>query len=144
MSIHSRPALLLCLCAAVCLTGESQAFTLHRIAASLDVSHVASNASQTGAISSSTRQPMTPANAALNAPSTEIEIRLAAESDVEIQVVDEAGMRVCGARVHMPAGVQKLGFCGRDAQGRELPNGVYYYNVIVGDDVSTTRVTIAR
>lgn len=145
MSIHNRPALLLCLCAAVCLTGESQAFTLHRIAASLDVRHVAAaNASRTSVINPSMLQPMTPATAALNSPSTEIEITLSAESDVEIQVVDEAGMRVCGARVHMPAGVQKLGFCGRDAQGRALPNGVYYYNVIVGDDVSTTRVTIAR
>lgn len=143
MRIHIRPALLLSLCAALCLTGESQAFTLHRIAASLDVSHVASNA-QTDAVKLNTRQPMTPATAALNAPSTEIEINLPAESDVEIQVVDEAGLRVCGARVHMPAGVQKLGFCGRDAQGRALPNGIYYYNVIVGDDVSTTRVTIAR
>jgi hypothetical protein len=44
----------------------------------------------------------------------------------------------------MPAGVQKLGFLGRDANGRELPNGIYYYNVIVGDDVSTTRITISR
>ncbi len=87
---------------------------------------------------------VTPPVAELNSPSTEIELHIAVECDIEIQVVDESGVRVNGAKVHVPAGVQKLGFCGRDSQGRELPNGVYYYNVIIGDDVSTTRVTIAR
>ncbi len=85
-----------------------------------------------------------PEFAELTAPSTEIEIHIATECEVEIQVVDEAGVRVNGARVHMMPGSQKVGFCGRDAQGRMLPNGVYYYNVIVGDNIRTTRVTIAR
>ncbi len=87
---------------------------------------------------------VTPVAAELTSPSTEIEIRVVNDCDVEIQIVDENGVRVNGARVHLPAGVQKLGFCGRDSQGRALPNGVYYYNVIVGDEVNTTRVTIAR
>ncbi len=146
MSIRIRTALLvtLCACAAVGTAGQARAFSLHRIAAALDVSRVAAaNPADSGPVTAS-HHALTPAAAELNAPSTEIEVRVPVECDVEIQVVDEAGTRVTGARVHMPAGVQKLGFCGRDAHGNALPNGVYYYNVIVGDDVSTTRITIAR
>lgn len=133
-----------CACAAVCFAGESRAFSLNRIAASLDVSHIAA-ANNTGTASTAVaHHAVTPTTAELTAPSTEIEIRLTSDCDVEIQVVDESGLRVCGAHVHMPAGVQKLGFLGRDASGRELPNGIYYYNVIIGDDVSTTRITISR
>ena len=146
MKIHNRSALVvaLCACAAAAVTGESQAFTLQRIAAALDVSHVAAATHVNPSVVSDAHHAQTPATAELTEPSTEIEVRLAVASDVEIQVVDEAGIRVCGAHVHMPAGVQKLGFCGRDAQGHALPNGVYYYNVIVGDDISTTRITIFR
>lgn len=88
--------------------------------------------------------PVVPATVDLTSQSTEIEVRIPAECDVEIQVVDESGMRVYGARVHMPTGTQKLAFSGHDSQGRALPNGVYYYSVVAGDDVSTMRVTIAR
>jgi flagellar hook assembly protein FlgD len=88
--------------------------------------------------------PVVPAAVELTSQSTEIEVRIPAECDVEIQVVDESGSRVCGARVHMPAGTQKFAFSGHDARGRTLPNGVYYYSVVIGDDVSTTRVTITR
>jgi hypothetical protein len=115
------------------------------MAASLDLSRFAvANAtiSEVNALPSATAQ--APAFAELTSPSTEIEVRVASDCDIEIQIVDENGVRVNGARVHLSAGVQKLGFCGRDAQGRALPNGVYYYNVIVNDVVSTTRVTIAR
>lgn len=125
------------------LVGTSYAFSLHRIAASLDMSHIAAASPNTVALTE-LHHTMTPVAAELNAPSTEIEIHVIAECDIEIQIVNEDGVRVNGARVHLPAGVQKLGFCGRDSQGRELANGVYYYNVIVGDEVSTTRVTIAR
>lgn len=147
MKNHYRLALTVavCACATLVLAGESQAFTLHRIAASLDMSRIASPSALSNAeISFDAHHAVVPAITELTAPSTEIEVRIPTECDVEIQVVDEHGVRVSGARVHMPAGVQKLGFCGRDAQGRALPNGLYYYNVIVGDDVSTTRVVIAR
>lgn len=148
MSIRHRPALMItvCACAAVCFAGESRAFSLQRIAASLDVSRIAAAVATQSvtAATPSVHHALTPATAQLTAPSTEIEVTIPSDCDVEIQVVDESGIRVCGARVHLPAGVQKLGFCGRDTSGRELPNGVYYYNVIVGDDVSTTRITISR
>ncbi len=131
------------------VAGGANAYSLHRIAALLDMTHVTANASFSETLTYEPFEdeiagPVLPAAAELNAPSTEIEVRIPNECDVEIQVIDEAGNRVCGARVHMPAGVAKLGFCGRDSQGRALPNGVYYYNVIVGDNVSTTRVTISR
>jgi hypothetical protein len=146
LRIHYRPALMVtvCACAAVCFAGESRAFSLQRIAASLDMSHIAAPSNTVPVATASLHHAIAPATAELTAPSTEIEIKIPSECDVEIQVVDESGVRVCGAHVHMPAGVQKLGFCGRDANGRELPNGVYYYSVIVGDDVSTTRITISR
>lgn len=139
-------------CAGVFVTAEAQAFTLHRIAASLGVRHIASldvSNMATGLaganLSLDTQHAVTTQFVELtDAPSTEIEVRFVTECDAEIEVVNEQGVRVCNARVHMPAGVQKLGFCGRDAQGLALPNGVYYYNVIVGDDVSTTRITIVR
>lgn len=87
--------------------------------------------------------PVIPAAVELTSQSTEIEVHIPVECDVEIQVVDESGSRVCGARVHMPAGTQKFAFSGH-ANGRPLPNGVYYYSVVTGDNVSTTRVTISR
>ena len=131
------------------VAGGANAYSLHRIAALLDMTHVTANASFSETLTYEPFEdeiagPVLPAAAELNAASTEIEVQIPSACDVEIQVIDEAGNRVCGARVHMPAGVQKLGFCGRDSQGRALPNGVYYYNVIVGDNVSTTRVTISR
>lgn len=147
MSIHTRPALVvtLCACAAVCLASSSRAFTLHHIAASLDLSHLASaTPGDPGTAPLHVVHPVVPAVVELTSQSTEIEVRIPAECDVEIQVVDESGSRVCGARVHMPAGTQKVAFSGHDSHGRALPNGVYYYSVVAGDNVSTMRVTIAR
>ena len=150
MSIRNRwkVVLSLCACASLGAVGSASAYSLHRIAALLDLTHITANASFSETLTYEPFEditgPVLPSNAELNAASTEIEVHVPSACDVEIQVIDEAGNRVCGARVHMPAGVQKLGFCGRDAQGRELPNGVYYYNVIVGDHVSTTRVAISR
>jgi hypothetical protein len=128
----------------LCVAGSSHAFTLHRVAAALDVSRIASTPPVAADFSAMDDLATMPETAVLNAPSTEIEVFIARECDADIQIVDEAGQRVCDARVHMPAGKQKLGFSGRDAQHRSLPNGIYYYSVIVGDDVNTTRVTIAR
>jgi hypothetical protein len=147
LSIHTRSALVvtLCACAAVCLASSSRAFTLHHIAASLDLSRLASaTPSNPGDATINVAHPVVPAAVELTSHSTEIEVHIPAECDVEIQVVDESGSRVCGARVHMPAGTQKVAFSGHDARGRALPNGVYYYSVVAGDAFSTMRVTIAR
>ena len=150
MSIRNRckVVLSLCACASLGAVGSASAYSLQRMAALLDLTHVTANASFSETLTYEPFEditgPVLPTATELNAPSTEIEVRVPSACDVEIQVIDEAGVLVCGARVHMPAGVQKLGFCGRDSHGRELPNGVYYYNVIVGDHVSTTRVAISR
>jgi len=128
-----------------CLVSSSRAFTLHRIAASLDLNRLASTIPLDPSISPFEGvHPAVPAAVELTSHSTEIEVHIPVECDVEIQVVDESGSRVCGARVHMPAGVQKLAFSGHDERGRTLPNGVYYYSVVTGDNISTTRVTITR
>jgi len=150
LSIRNRckVVLSLCACASLGAVGSASAYSLQRMAALLDLTHVTANASFSETLTYEPFEditgPVLPTATELNAPSTEIEVRVPSACDVEIQVIDEAGVLVCGARVHMPAGVQKLGFCGRDSHGRELPNGVYYYNVIVGDHVSTTRVAISR
>ena len=147
MRIHNRSALLgiSCACAMACLVSSSRAFTLHRIAASLDLNRLASAIPLDPNITSFDAAHLSvPAAVELTSHSTEIEMHIPVECDVEIQVVDESGSRVCGARVHMPAGTQKLAFSGHDERGRALPNGVYYYSVITGDNVSTTRVTITR
>jgi hypothetical protein len=147
LSIHTRPALvgIFCACATVCLVSTSRAFTLHHIAATLDLNRLAAATPRDPSVTPfEVAHPVVPAVVELTSQSTEIEVRMPAECDVEIQVVDESGLRVCGARVHMPAGTQKVAFSGHDAQGRALPNGVYYYSVVTGDVVSTTRVTITR
>jgi hypothetical protein len=147
LGIQNRPALILtlCACAVAGTSAPGAAFTLHRVAASLDIGRIASpHTSVSDLTATAWEQPALPATAALLGPTTEIEVRLPEASDVEIVVVDDTGTRVCDARVHLPAGMQKLGFCGRDAQGRLLANGVYYYSVIVGDQIRTTEITIAR
>jgi hypothetical protein len=146
LSIRTRPALIvtLCACATVCLASSSRAFTLHHIAASLDLSRLASAPNNPGASLSDEVHAVVPTAVELTSQCTEIEIRIPAECDVEVQVVDESGSRVCGARVHMPAGTQKFAFSGRDGNGQPLPNGVYYYSMVIGDDILTSRVTIAR
>ena len=147
MRIYNRSALLgiFCACAMACLVSSSRAFTLHHIAASLDLNRLASTIPLDPSITPfESAHPAVPAAVELTSHSTEIEVHIPVECDVEIQVVDESGSRVCGARVHMPAGIQKLAFSGHDERGRTLPNGVYYYSVVTGDNVSTTRVTITR
>lgn len=75
---------------------------------------------------------------------TEVRVGLPHEADMDIVVTDEAGATVCSARVHMPAGWQKLAFSGRGSDGKPLANGVYFYRVAVDGDVMVTRVVINR
>ena len=67
-----------------------------------------------------------------------------AECDVTIEVADDAGAPLFLAEVHMPAGWQKLGFSGRDALGRLLPNGIYYYTLTADGTSRTTRVVVKQ
>jgi hypothetical protein len=131
-----------------CLTGASEAFTLQRIAASVDFGGVAAathrpsaaNAGAPGVVASLS----VPAAIELLAPITEIRIGIPCECDVTIEVADESGAPLFLAQAHMPAGWQKVGFSGRDVQGNMLANGVYYYTVTADGYSQTSRVTINR
>lgn len=132
--------------------GAVSASALQRLATSLDLSHLAaSGTAGQGAAAmvdemavAIPARTVLPANVDLRGASTEVRIGLPYEADMDIEVTNEAGAVVCVARVHMPAGWQKVGFSGRGHDGAPLPNGVYFYRVAVGDDVMVTRVVIER
>ncbi len=143
------PAIIVC--ALIGSSSTSHAFTLNRLAASIDMSRLAAGASGSGAAALANEVSLAipvrvevPPSVELVSASTEIRIGVPHESDVDIEVANEAGEIVCSARVHMPAGWQKLGFSGHGAHGVELPNGTYFYRVRVGDDILTTRILINR
>lgn len=137
-------------CCFVCLTGAAEAFTLQRIAATIDLSGVAAANRPVGAVptlaatSAGVFQLTLPPSIELLAPSTEVRIGVPTECDVTIEVADESGAPLCLAQAHMRAGWQKLGFSGRDTQGRSLPNGTYYYTITAEGTSRTARVTINR
>lgn len=85
-----------------------------------------------------------PLSALLVASATEFRIGVPSESEVSIEVTDEAGRCVCSARMRMPAGWQKVAFSGHDTHGALLPNGTYQYTVVAGNSVQTARIMIAR
>jgi len=76
---------------------------------------------------------------------TEIRIGLPAASPVTIAVYDVAGRRVASSDLGvMSAGHQALTFDGRDASGRALPSGVYFYRVTAGAETATRKIVIRR
>ena len=134
----------------IAFAGSSQASTLPRLAASLDFSRLAaSGATGTGAMVDEMSLALPartalPTSIELLGATTEVRIGLPHEADMNIEVTDESGTLVCSAAVHMPAGWQKVCFSGHGQDGRPLPNGVYFYRVVVGNDVTVTRVVINR
>jgi hypothetical protein len=128
-----------------CLSGASEAFTLQRIAATIDLTGVAAAhripaLDVPGAIARLTL----PDVIELSAPCTEIQIGVPVECTLTIEIADESGAPLCLAEAHMPAGWQKVGFSGRDASGNPLPNGVYFYTVTADGYSRTTQVRISR
>lgn len=125
---------------------------LQRLASSLDFSPIAaSGVAGPGAAAlvdemmlAIPARTVLPPSVELLSATTEVRIGLAHEADVDIEVTDESGTVVCSAKVHMPAGWQKLCFSGRTHDGRALPNGVYFYRALVDGDVLVTRVVINR
>jgi hypothetical protein len=140
------------LCLLIGPASASRAFTLQHLAASLDFSHLATSAvNATGASSLADEmllavptRTVLPATVELVGPTTEVRVGLAHEANMAIEVTDEAGQVVCTARVHMPAGWQKVCFSGHDSRGELLANGVYFYRVLVEDEIMVTRVVINR
>jgi hypothetical protein len=129
---------------------DAQATSLPRLAASLDLSHLAaavaadvSPAADELKLAVPTRTVL-PTSVELLGATTEVQIGLPHEADLAIEVTDESGALVCNAQVHMPAGWQKVCFSGRAHNGSPLPNGVYFYRVTVDGDVMVSRVVINR
>ncbi len=147
------PAVVLSICLTLPLFAQNaRATSLPRLAASLDLSRLAASvtaatdaALQADEFSRAIPTRVTlPASVELLGATTEVQIGLPHEANLDIEVTDESGAMVCSARVHMPAGWQKVCFSGRGHDGKSLANGVYFYRVAVEGDVMVTRVVINR
>jgi hypothetical protein len=134
----------------LCFAGTSEAFTLHRLAAAIDMSGVAAASNNdlavsTGDAASGLPNRLTlPSTIELDGPSTEIRVGIPRDCDLSIEVSDQTGAPLFLALAHMHAGWQKVGFSGRDTQGRSLVNGIYYYTLTADGYSRTTQVTINR
>lgn len=77
--------------------------------------------------------------------STTLRFALPRASDVTVDIVDIAGARVARLeRSGLSAGPHEIVFDGRDASGRQLPNGAYFYRVTAGGDVATRRMVLMQ
>ena len=129
----------------LCLAASAEASALQRMAATVDMGKIASAVQITSPTPAAAYALLLePLTAELATATTEFRIRVPADTVVRVEVTNEAGECVCSARMLMPAGVQKVGFSGRDANGHLLPNGSYHYTVIAGDAMQTARVSILR
>lgn len=78
-------------------------------------------------------------------PSTAIPYRLAASADVELAVYDMLGQRVRLLRQGVEqAGLHTIEWDGRDAAGRQVAGGVYFYRLRAGDFVEMRRLTLLK
>jgi hypothetical protein len=147
----SRQYVVSCFCAAAFVVGQtsaSEAFALQRMAAAVDMSHVAASGSVTipasGLAVNVPSRLVVPPSIDLLGPTTELRVGIPIECDVTIEVADDAGAPLFLAEVHMPAGWQKIGFSGRDALGNPLANGTYYYTLTADGTSRTMRVVVNR
>jgi hypothetical protein len=76
--------------------------------------------------------------------STELRIGLPAPATVTVEVFDVAGRRVATREAALDAGWQSLRFDGRDASGRLLPSGVYFYRINAAGETLTRKLVIHR
>ncbi len=76
--------------------------------------------------------------------STRIELQLARAADARLVIVDAAGRRLGEIARSLPAGTASLEWDGRDAAGRALPAGVYFYRLQVDDGVKSGRMLLVR
>ena len=70
---------------------------------------------------------------------------LPAPSDVVVDIYDVAGRRVATSReTQRAAGAGELRFDGRDAAGRLLPSGVYFYRISAAGQSQVRKMVILR
>jgi hypothetical protein len=73
---------------------------------------------------------------------TQVDIRLEAGADVELQVFDLGGRRVFDRRVgHLESGEHALAWDGRDQEGRPTPTGIYFIRILA-DGTSDRRKVV--
>ncbi len=76
--------------------------------------------------------------------STELKFDLPASAPYAIDVFDASGQRVTAFRGIGRAGANAVHWNGRDAQGRGVQPGVYWYRLAVGGRESTRKVVLVR
>ncbi len=78
-------------------------------------------------------------------PSTTIRFTLETGGIAEIDVFDPSGRLVTGlASGFYSAGIHETSWDGRDAEGRPVASGVYFYRLRAGDVVETRRMVLVR
>jgi len=81
----------------------------------------------------------------LFARGTDLQLALDRPATVEVHVYNVLGQRVADlGRAALPAGSHRLSWDGRDASGRVAPSGMYFYRVVAGDRIATTRAAVVR
>ncbi len=77
---------------------------------------------------------------------TMIRFGLPAQSVVTVKVFDLAGREVATLleKAEMPPGLHQRGWDGRDASGRLVPNGIYFYRLAAGEVVRTMKMMVIR
>jgi len=76
---------------------------------------------------------------------TELSVGLPGDADVTLDVFDVAGRRVYSRELgRLAAGWQHVSYDGRDADGRLLPSGVYFYRISAGANTTTRKMVIRR
>lgn len=79
------------------------------------------------------------------ASTTTLRVGLPNASELEIEVFDVAGRRVRAERTAtLVAGWREISFDARDAKGRLLPSGVYFYRIKASGAVITRKMVITR
>ncbi|MBN2170022.1 MAG: Omp28-related outer membrane protein [Candidatus Krumholzibacteriota bacterium] len=78
-------------------------------------------------------------------PTTEIAFRLDGPADLRLEILDARGrlLRVL-AEGPLPAGEHRVVWDGRNAAGRALPSGVYFYRVVTPDAAHSRRMVLVK
>jgi flagellar hook assembly protein FlgD len=78
-------------------------------------------------------------------PATMIEFSLPRKGQVELSIYNLLGQRV---RVLMdeskPAGMYSAVWDGRDANGREVASGIYFYRLRAGENLATKKMLLLK
>jgi len=79
-------------------------------------------------------------------PETAIRFGLPQQSFVTIKIYDLAGREIATLldRVELPAGRHQRVWDGRDAQGRVVVSGIYFYRLVAGSFITTKKLTLMQ